>query len=288
MAIYSYRKNQDQNERKDDEVFLRDYAPPKVGILKKISNLPKSSFNGLKDLANTSKLANIIVPGIFVILGGFFIYKEFFPDIQQMIEKNLNYLSQGNVSPVSDQYIDLSLYVSKPIDFPALTIQALKENTLQTDDVSLNYRGTFYLTIPSLSFDHLPVQANVDSTNEDEYLNVLNTKLAHFKNTSLPISDVKNNMMLFGHSASPNYNPKPSDPYVAFSFLSNLKVGDDIYIDIDGKTYHYKMTSSKIVLPTDTSVISGTKGKRTLTLVTCFPAGSNDNRYVAIARPVDN
>lgn len=287
MSLNSYTKSDSQPKESDDYVFLRDYKPESKKIGETIKDIPSGTYEVLKEASNSSKIANFLIPTLFIAVGAYFIYKEVYPDIQQAIQQNSGYLSQGNVSPVSDEYIDLSTYVSRPIDFPSLTKNALQEHLLQEDTVSLNFTETFYLSIPALNINRLPVQANVDSTSEASYLPVLETKLGHFKNTGLPISDVPNNMLVYGHSASPNFGPQRDDPYVAFSYLSELKIGDEIIIEIAGETFKYKMSSSKIVKPTDTSVITGTKGKHTLTLVTCFPAGSNENRYVAIARPVE-
>lgn len=287
MALYSYKKS--KTERRfsspNDEFFIQDYRE-KNGIFNKILSIPKGIHRDLATAMQKSSMANIVIPVFFITVGSIFIYKEFFPDIQAALQTSNGYLAQGNVSPVSDQYLDITSYISKPQGFKELTIEALNEHTLEEDIVSIEYQDTFYLTIPSIGIDHLPVQSNVDSTTESIYNQVLETKLAHFKSTGLPISNIKNNMLIYGHSASPNYNPSAKDPQVAFSYLPNLKVGDEITITIDGKDYKYVMSSSKIVKPTDTSVITGAKGKQTLTLVTCFPLGSNENRYVAVARPV--
>jgi len=296
MSLYSYKKNHEKNYKYSETIILNDTTHKGTYLGKgprtsnfKLSNVLSNSYLSLKNLTTSSKLAGLLIPSFFIILGVVFIYKEFFPDIQQSIQIKLGYLSQGNTSPVSDQFIDLSKYISKPVDLPNLTNNALKENILQNDTKSRDYQGTFYISIPSLNFNRLPIQANVDSTVPDAYMKVLNSKLAHFKSTGLPISNVNNNIVIYGHSASPNYNPKSSDPEVAFSFLSNLQVGDDIYLYFDNnQTYHYKMYKSKIVDPSDVSIITGTAGKRTLTLFTCAPAGSDLNRLVVIARPVDD
>ncbi|MDQ7020338.1 MAG: sortase [Candidatus Dojkabacteria bacterium] len=79
-------------------------------------------------------------------------------------------------------------------------------------------------------------------------------------------------------------NPSTDNPMVAFSYLHRLKVGDDIYLEIDGVEYHYRMRRSKIVDPNDLSIITGSKGSKTLTLFTCHKPGDNKERYVAIAR----
>lgn len=287
MALYKYQKV--KTERKfsspNDEFLIQDYKEQR-GFMGNILYIPKGIYKDLTTAMQKSTTANLVIPLIFITIGAVFIYKEFFPDIQAAFQTSNGYLAQGNVSPVSDQYLDLASYISKPQGFKELTIEALSEHTLEDDTTSLNYEGVFYITIPSIGIDHIPVEANVDSTTESVYNQVLLNKLAHFKSTGLPISNVKNNMLIYGHSASPNYNPSPKDPEVAFSFLPNLKVGDEITVTIEGKDYKFVMSSSKIVKPTDTSVITGSKGKQTLTLITCFPLGSNENRYVAVARPV--
>lgn len=288
MALYSYKKSKTPARFSSDydEFLIREYKEPSKSMLGHLFAVPVGLYKDLVRFTQKSTIANLVIPTVFILIGGAFIYREFLPDIQAAVQNSLGYLTQGNVSPVAETYIDLTTYISKPQSFKELTIQALNEHTLEDDSVSLNFEGDFFITIPSLGIDRLPVQANVDSTTETIYNEVLKTHLAHFKSTGLPISNIKNNMLIYGHSASPNYNPNSSDPEVAFSFLPNLKVGDEIIIEIEGQEYKYKMYTSKIVKPTDTSVITGTKGKQTLTLVTCFPLGSNENRYVAIARPV--
>jgi len=241
----------------------------------------------LQSLVNSSFLANLIIPAFFISLGLFFIFKYIYPEIKYQIEKQNGLVSQGTTTPISQDYVDRSLYISNPAGLNEVSEEAFKQDILQDDTVSKNYNGIFYITIPALGIDSLPVTANVDSTTESSYNSILPTSLAHFQNTGLPISDIKNNIVIYGHSASPNYRPKPSDVEVAFSFLSNLKVGDEIYIDMDGQRYTYRMYRSKIVEPTDLSVITGLKNQRTLTLFTCWPAGNNSSRYVAIARPVE-
>jgi LPXTG-site transpeptidase (sortase) family protein len=221
-----------------------------------------------------------------IVIGLFFIYQQFFPAIQGIFVESTHALEQGNISPVTESYINVSQYVSNPSGLSELIKTALQENILQDDQTSLNFRGEFSVSIPSLGMNGLPVEANVDSTNEASYNKVLTHSLAHFQSTGLPISTVENNIVIYGHSASPNYNPKPTDPYVAMSFLPNIKVGDSIFIDIDNKSYEFKVYKNKIVDPTDVSIINGTKGKRTVTMFTCFPLGSSAERFVTVAREV--
>jgi LPXTG-site transpeptidase (sortase) family protein len=238
------------------------------------------------DTIRSYPIANIILPIILMLSGFYFIFEQFKPDIQQKLKEQTGQLAQGTINLAPEEYISMSEYISFPNGLEELTQKALSENVLKQDTVSLSYSGVFYLSIPALGMNRLPVDANVDSSSKDSYLPALEDSLAHFKYTGLPISDVPNNIVIYGHSASPSYNPKRTDPMVAFSYLQELSVGDDIFIEIDGKTFQFKMQKSKIVNPTDVEIITGTPGKRTLTLFTCFPNGSNSKRYVAIAREV--
>ncbi len=296
MALYTYEKNIKSSDLKDNVSFEpKDktfevsnlHGDNSVNALPSIWEVPQKTYSLLDTLGTKSKLANIMIPALFILAGGFFIFKEFSPDLKQTIQERNGLLAQGTISPVSDEYINLSEYISNPVGLSQLTSEALNEHVLLEDQTSLSYEGTFYISIPALEFERLPVKANVDSTSESTYQQALNQSLGHFKGTSLPVSDVENNMVIYGHSAGSNYNPQRNDPVVAFSFLHELKVGDDIFIEIEGKRYHYKMYRSKIVEPTDVSIITGTPGKKTLTLFTCWPQGNNSSRYVAIAREAD-
>ncbi len=291
MNLYTYRKNTASvGYSALDEINYRLHSNSPNAYNKKnsftLGSILTSGYNSLKEITSFSALTGILIPGILVLAGVYFIYQQFFPEIKQIVEVNYGYLNQGNITPVSDSYIVNNEFVSNPSGLSDLIQNALDQHVLQDDTVSKNYNGTFYITIPSLGINRLPVQSNVESTTESVYNQVLQTQLAHFQGTGLPISNVKNNIVVYGHSAAPLYNPQRTDPYVAFTFLPELKVGDSIQIDIDGQTFNYKMFKSKIVNPTDTSIITGTQGKRTLTLFTCYPAGNNSQRYVAIAREV--
>lgn len=216
-------------------------------------------------------------------------WQQIGPAVDQQLKEAAGYYDQGTTPLVAGEYVTArTQYVSNPGAeyFRQLTERALAENVLVKDPVSNQYVGTFYLSVPSLGMDRIPVKANVESGVEEVYNSVLNDQLAHFKDTGLPISDVKNNIVIYGHSAMPYYSPSPSDPLTAFSFLSELKIGDEMLIEIEGETHRFVMSKSKIVEPDDVEIITGNPGKRTLTLFTCYPRGSNSHRYVAVGREV--
>ena len=249
-------------------------------------NIGTKSFYVLKKATNSSKTANIVIPSIFIFTGIGLIWQYAKGEIVSVLQEINGNLNQGYITLVDSDYIDLITYISKPIGLDRVTTEAFGQKVLKPDPISNTYAGTFYISIPSIGINKLPVKGNVDSTTEEIYSQVLENSLAHFKNTGLPISNIKNNIVIYGHSASSGYNPSPNDPVVAFSFLRNLQIGDEIIVEIDNQTFRYKMSKSKIVEPNDFSIINGEADKRQLTLFTCDPPGNNSNRLAVIARPV--
>jgi LPXTG-site transpeptidase (sortase) family protein len=293
MSLKSYKKASTQAIPYDQYVPAQVVAPP-VAVVTVPQNritmwsLLSGANNDLRELVQTSSFAGLIIPGIFIGIGVFLLGQQVVPQIDQKLKEISGYYNQGTTPLVAGEYIaERVKYLSDPGAeyFQGLTQNALKRNILQDDTTSNNFHGRFYLTIPSLGFNRLPIEANVESWQESSYNSVLKTRLAHFKGTGLPISDVQNNIVIYGHSGRANYRATPSDPEGAFTFLPDLKIGDEIFLEVEGKQYKFVMTRSKIVEPNDTEIITGSPGRRTLTLFTCYN-GNNAYRYVAIARPV--
>ncbi len=71
-------------------------------------------------------------------------------------------------------------------------------------------------------------------------------------------------------------------PHGAFYYLNKLKVGDEIGVIWDHKTYTYKVVSTAEVPPADTSVEDNTKQPQ-ITLFTCTPLWHPVNRLVVVA-----
>lgn len=79
------------------------------------------------------------------------------------------------------------------------------------------------------------------------------------------------NYALAGH----NHNTRP----VLFQPIRNVKKGADIYITDKKKVYHYKMIKREIVEPERVDVIEDVKGKKLITLVSCY-AEDGSNRII--------
>ena len=94
----------------------------------------------------------------------------------------------------------------------------------------------------------------------------------HYPGTALP--GESGNVAIAGHRttyAHPFYN------------LDALSPGDDIYILTAQGLFHYTVTGTQIVAPTDVNVLDTVPGKSTLTLTTCNPRYSAAQRLVVTA-----
>lgn len=91
------------------------------------------------------------------------------------------------------------------------------------------------------------------------------------------------NLVVIGHSSGQLW--APGDYKFVFTLLDKLANDDRIFIDFKGKRFIYRVTTMKIVPPTDLSVLQPT-GEPRLTLITCTPVGTSKDRLIIIARQV--
>lgn len=71
-----------------------------------------------------------------------------------------------------------------------------------------------------------------------------------------------------------------------FYLLDKLEIGDRVEIIWQGKSFIYQVNGSKIVSPKDVSALENTKNP-ILTLITCTPLFSSENRLIITADLVD-
>ena len=129
----------------------------------------------------------------------------------------------------------------------------------------------FFITIPKLKITK--AHAKVDSIRFDE-------NLAHFPGTAIP-GEV-GNAFVTGHSVFPQFND-PKNYRAIFTKLSDLEIGDKVYVEIEGKNLQFIVQYAKIVDPKDLSVLAPiSQNGRNLTLMTCVPPGTNLKRLVVI------
>lgn len=106
------------------------------------------------------------------------------------------------------------------------------------------------------------------------------TDLVDVDPAHLPESRTPNqpgNTAIFGHRTSKGRE---------FRNIDRLRVGDPIYLAVQGKVYVYAATGVAILDPNDPRLYASSSNDQTLTLVACHPPGSVKQRVVVFARLV--
>lgn len=134
-----------------------------------------------------------------------------------------------------------------------------------------------YLTIPKISAQS-PITKNVDPFNSDEYHKVLKKSIAHAKGSSLP--GEPGTIFIFAHSSGPPWEQTRNN--TIFLRLSELKNGDNIEIQREGKVYKYRVREKKEVYPNETDYLKPNP-KDQVILQTCTPVGTDWKRLLVFA-----
>lgn len=139
----------------------------------------------------------------------------------------------------------------------------------------------FSIVIPKIGAS-ARILANVDPSNEDDFIPKLLEGVAHAQGSVFP--GIKGNTYIFAHSAD---NFWDAGRYNAiFYLLKDLEEGDEIVIFYQGKRYNYYVTGSQIVEPEEVHFITEAKtGVEQLVLQTCWPPGTAWKRLLVFAKP---
>lgn len=135
------------------------------------------------------------------------------------------------------------------------------------------------LSIPSLSITVPIIWAQ--HSDEDSMLESLQRGVAHDPRTAYP--DDNGNIFLTGHSS--NFIFAPGKYNTVFATLGHLRKDDPLAITYHDHRYIFRVISLSIISPDDLSVLEPTK-KPTLTLMTCWPVGTNIKRLIIRAERV--
>ncbi len=134
--------------------------------------------------------------------------------------------------------------------------------------ISTNDIGLTRLTIPRI---HLDVVISEGTSQRS-----LSLAPGHLTNTAIP--GEPGNAVIAAHR----------DTF--FRRIADLKIGDAIYVQRNGRRYRYSVTGRKIVSPEDISVLASSSGSR-LTLITCYPMhfiGPAPKRLVIFAKQMQS
>ena len=144
--------------------------------------------------------------------------------------------------------------------------------------VSKAVSATPRIIIPTIEVD-APVQLNITGEDTEQYLS---QGIAHLKGSAQ--FGTTGNVFLTGHSSD---YPWRFDKYAAvFALTPHLKKGDAIYLQNLGRTYTYVVTSTEVVQPDQLSITNSTSTP-VLTLMTCYPIGTTQERFVVHAALAD-
>lgn len=131
---------------------------------------------------------------------------------------------------------------------------------------------TYTISIPKLKINNAVV-STVDSD--------LSKHLVNYYGTSLPPD--KGNAVIFGHSTLPQLFDSNSYK-TTFTYLFELKAGDEIIAKIGKASYRYRIENIIVVDPENTAVLEQTYDDSYITLITCTPPGTIWKRLVVRAR----
>ncbi len=109
--------------------------------------------------------------------------------------------------------------------------------------------------------------------------------VAHF---SIPgansVPGQKGNTVFSGHSSSDIFGA--GNYKFIFAQLNKLENGDTIYVNYQSKRYTYSVTGKKMVAPTDVSTLYGVNDRPIITLITCWPIGTANQRIILTAEQI--
>ncbi len=109
----------------------------------------------------------------------------------------------------------------------------------------------------------------------------LQNGVVHYAGTALP--GEHSNIVIVGHSSNDWW--EPGNYKFIFSLLEKMAPGDQIQFNYQKKKYVFEVTGTKIVEPSEISVLQPTSEAQ-LTLITCTPPGTSWKRLIVVAKQV--
>lgn len=177
-------------------------------------------------------------------------------------------------------FLFFGLAIALKIYFPVVKLEIVYQSAKiippQTEIAPIDQN--FSIIIPKIRVNTKVIK-NVDPFDSKIYQKALTEGVAHAKGSGLP--GFPGNTFIFAHSAT---DWAQANQYNAIFYLtSKLDPGDEIAIYYEGSKYQYTVTEKKIVNPSEINYLSNNLSTKTLTLMTCWPPGSNLKRLIILA-----
>jgi len=147
----------------------------------------------------------------------------------------------------------------------------------------------FGILIPKIGVN-APIIADVDGSDKGDYLWKIKDGVGHFK--ALEIKDFTvdgafpgevGNIFIFGHSQIPGGDL--SNYQGVFNQIPEMNEGDQIIIFYQNERFNYQVEEGKVVEKNDFEYLGPTEVE-TLTLMTCWPLGFENQRYIIRAKRI--
>lgn len=139
----------------------------------------------------------------------------------------------------------------------------------------------FGIVIDKIGANSAVIQ-NVDPLDSRKYQLALRDGVAHAKGTKLPGQG--GNIFLFAHSSADLLTAERYNS--VFYLIHHLVEGDVIKLWYQGHEFDYAVTQKLIVGSDAVSYLTKPAGSEQLTLMTCWPPGTNLKRLIVIAKPL--
>jgi LPXTG-site transpeptidase (sortase) family protein len=156
------------------------------------------------------------------------------------------------------------------------------KNTQETAmDGNTNIPKYFTLSVPKLGIKDAVIETNSTNLSPESFL-------GHYKGSALP--GQTGNSFIYGHSVL-SWFFNPNNYKTIFSTLDKLQSGDEFVINYNNKELKYKVETKLVLHPGKVNPLEEFKprylNESTVTLMTCYPAGTRAKRLLVNAVLVD-
>jgi sortase A len=227
-----------------------------------------------KKIRKTARLFSLLIVIIGISIGGY----VFFPLISWQIYFAPVFASADIAVPIPQTNIVNSATIGSLISQASDNLSGVDYTNAENWFPNFKFQktkpriDTYALSIPRLNIEN----AIVSATDDD-----LSIHLVNLGGTALPPD--KGNAVVFGHSTLPQlFDPKNYKTIFANAY--ELKEGDELFTNVSGAIYKYRIYSITVVSPNDTSVLEQDYSDSFLTLITCTPPGTIWKRLIIRSR----
>ena len=219
--------------------------------------------------------------GNFMIISSLFmIGKTFYQPVREEVRYLMEKQSQKEYIVAQDEQEAADIIER---DFGSVAQKGALKELLQKENVGLLIPTDpdFSIVIPKIAAN-APVVPNINAGDREEYLEALQTGVAHAEGTAFPGEG--GHIYMFAHSTDYVWNVGSYN--AVFYLLYKLEVGDEVNIFYKGQRFVYKVTGKEIINPDQVDYITRKTDKEFLTLQTCWPPGTTLKRQMIFAERV--